>query len=258
MSRRSESGQVGVETALVMPLTVFLILGIMQLSMMQQARLLTEYAAFRAVRAGAIDQINCKKMNAAALEAILPSFGKADDATSLVKTYTVPSARLSWPMMNQTGVPGFNIIDISYVVQQPNSAPAAPYTAQDFDDPDHPQTLVDLVVYNYELNIPFADSMIYHIWTGTEFVSGNFDVLMPATNGQKNLRDLGTMSDRVTTFNGDPNDRHNEKTKAAAAAILGRYFVPIRSSYTMRMMSNLPSGVTANSVQDCSSSAQLP
>ncbi len=259
MARRSEAGQVGVETALVMPLTVFLILGIMQLSMMQQARLLTEFAAFRAVRAGAIDQINCQKMNAAALEAILPSFGRTDTATNLMKTYTIPSGKLASPMLNQTGFPSLNMVDISYVVTESNGAPKSPYTAQDFDDPDHPMTLVDLVVYNYELNIPFADSMIHHIWTGTEFVSSNFDVLMPASNAHHNTVELSTMKDRLNNFNADPKERHNEKTKAlAAASTMSRFFIPIRASYSMRMMSNIPQGVNVGNVQDCASTAQLP
>ena len=40
------------ETALTLPLTLFLMLGTLQLFLMLQARVLTEYAVFRAVRVG--------------------------------------------------------------------------------------------------------------------------------------------------------------------------------------------------------------
>ncbi|HLT28663.1 MAG TPA: TadE family protein, partial [Myxococcaceae bacterium] len=47
---RRESGQAGVESALVLPITLFMILGTMQLFMMTHARVMTEYAAYRATR----------------------------------------------------------------------------------------------------------------------------------------------------------------------------------------------------------------
>ncbi len=49
-----ESGQALVEAALTLPLTVFLILGTLQLFLLLQARTLTEYAAFLAVRKGSV------------------------------------------------------------------------------------------------------------------------------------------------------------------------------------------------------------
>ena len=42
------------ETALVLPVFVFLILGLLQMGLMSHARVLTKYAAFKAVRAGAV------------------------------------------------------------------------------------------------------------------------------------------------------------------------------------------------------------
>ena len=43
-----------VESAIVMPLMVFIILGVIQLSMIQHARIMTEYAAYNAARAGIV------------------------------------------------------------------------------------------------------------------------------------------------------------------------------------------------------------
>jgi hypothetical protein len=248
MARRSDSGQVGVETAIVMPMTIFLILGILQMSMMQQARLLTEYAAFRAVRAGSVDQANCKKMVNAAIEALLPSFGRTDTAQNLVQTYTVGDpTRMLNPMSNQSGVSGLKIVDISYLLQQTDGAPVAPYKAQDFDDPNHPLNLVAQVTYNYELRIPFADFMIHEMWTGSNYVGGTVDQLVPATNSSKNTNDTMMQSERTTKYTSDTGA--NKAQMLAAAKTQHRYIIPIVSSYTMRMMSNLSSGVTASASQ---------
>jgi hypothetical protein len=63
-----------VEAALTLPLTVFLILGILQLFLMLQARIMAEYAAFRATRAGSVRHGSCEAMTDAAILALLPTF----------------------------------------------------------------------------------------------------------------------------------------------------------------------------------------
>jgi hypothetical protein len=63
-----------VEAALTLPLTVFLILGILQLFLMLQARIMAEYAAFRATRAGSVRHGSCESMTDAAILALLPTF----------------------------------------------------------------------------------------------------------------------------------------------------------------------------------------
>lgn len=72
--RTRESGQAAVESALTLPLTVFLILGTLQLFLMLQARIVAEYAAFRAVRAGSVHHGNCEAMTHSAILALMPSF----------------------------------------------------------------------------------------------------------------------------------------------------------------------------------------
>ncbi len=252
MARRSNSGQVGVETAIVMPMSVFLILGILQLSMMQQARLLTEYAAFRAVRAGAIDQRNCPKMLKAAVEGLLPGLGRTDTVKDLLKTYAIPNPHtLTTPMLNQSGVPGLNIVNLDYIVQQPDGAQKAPYTAQDFDDPNHPLSLVAQLTYNYELKIPFADFMIHEMWTGGNYLGTSVDQLVPATKSTTNLSDIQMDAHRAVEYVSDPTSTGTKGKMYAAAKLMHRYFVPIVSSYSMRMMSNMPTGVNAGVQKSC-------
>jgi hypothetical protein len=71
---RNESGQAVVESAIVIPLMVFLILGMIQLVMVQHARIMTEYAAFNAARAGIVWNADGIVMENAAIISLLPTY----------------------------------------------------------------------------------------------------------------------------------------------------------------------------------------
>ena len=62
------------ESAIVMPLMTFLILGIIQLVMMQHARVMTEYAAFNAARAGIVWNADKIIMENAAIISLMPTY----------------------------------------------------------------------------------------------------------------------------------------------------------------------------------------
>jgi hypothetical protein len=87
--RGRESGQVAVEAALVMPLMVFITLGIIQMTMIQHAKLMTEYAAYQATRAGIVWNGNNERMHDAAIVALLPTMGRTDDVLNLGKTWAL-------------------------------------------------------------------------------------------------------------------------------------------------------------------------
>jgi len=83
----SRRAQAAVETAIIMPLMVFMLLGIVQLTLIQQARLMTEHAAFNAARAGIVWNASQDKMvNAASVTLVpaLPIVKKGDFLGSLV------------------------------------------------------------------------------------------------------------------------------------------------------------------------------
>jgi hypothetical protein len=61
-----------VESAIVLPLFVFLILALLQLGLMHQAHLMTKYAAYRAVRAGALQSAKHSAMERAAMLVLQP------------------------------------------------------------------------------------------------------------------------------------------------------------------------------------------
>src|SRR5688572_13227446 len=69
---RGPRGQAAVETAIVMPLFVFTLLGLLQLGLLHQARLLTKYAAYKAVRSGSINRAKVDVMENAAIAVMLP------------------------------------------------------------------------------------------------------------------------------------------------------------------------------------------
>jgi hypothetical protein len=63
-----------VESAMVIPLMTFLILGIIQLVMIQHAKIMTEYAAFNAARAGIVWNSDRIIMENAAIISLLPTY----------------------------------------------------------------------------------------------------------------------------------------------------------------------------------------
>ena len=80
-------GQAILEAVVVLPLFIFIVLGILQLTQIEQARLMTEYAAFSAVRAGVVWNGSNERMRDAALVALLPTFGRTDSAGELEQTW---------------------------------------------------------------------------------------------------------------------------------------------------------------------------
>src|SRR3954453_20200487 len=71
---RRDSGQAAVETALTMPLMLFFVLTILQMGLLMQARNLTQYAVFRATRAGSVNHGDCTPMMHAAVASLIPSY----------------------------------------------------------------------------------------------------------------------------------------------------------------------------------------
>jgi hypothetical protein len=70
----NDSGQAMVESAIVIPLMTFLILGVIQLAMIQHAKIMTEYAAFNAARSGIVWNADRIIMENAAIISLLPTY----------------------------------------------------------------------------------------------------------------------------------------------------------------------------------------
>jgi hypothetical protein len=73
VTRPRESGQAAVEAALTLPLTVFMVLGALQLFMLMQARIMAQYAAGRAAHSGSVNNANCFAMVKSAIGIVMPA-----------------------------------------------------------------------------------------------------------------------------------------------------------------------------------------
>ena len=228
MSPRADSGQAALETALILPLQLFTLLGAIQLSMAYQARLVAEYAAFKTARSASLYRTDCRHMTDAALMALLPT----------VSGHFPPGAVTS---AQQRYVALGNLL-LSSGNRPPNNPPgsATPLTVIDFrvtdfrpefdeqlDPGDRPMKVHVRLAYFYEYRVPFANWIISRFWlqseSGIQLAQG-IDPIMPARNHR---------SEPLTPFL-DPS-----LTGIAQSAIANRYFtVPIVTTFSLRMMSD--------------------
>ncbi|RKG86558.1 TadE/TadG family type IV pilus assembly protein [Corallococcus terminator] len=246
MRDRRESGQVAVETAIVLPMFVFLILGTLQLGMMHQARLMTKYAAYKAVRAGALHNANVKEMERAAIAVLLPlissSTGGGGETIKAIESATDFQMKYVWASKNtMMDAPGMKYADVTICGPLRNEM-GATSGELDFDNPSRITSTGDWaqsqrsklriqVTFNYRLPIPFADMVIYNIARAKE---------MPPV-----LR-LGNGKDKTEYVTGREMKGGVGKYDTAAQSSL--YILPIRATYTMRMQSNFYLG--ANPLPD--------
>jgi len=168
-TRRAERGQAAVESALTLPLTVFLMLGTLQLFLMLQGRIMAEYAAFRAVRAGSVRHGDCQAMTHAAILALLPTFhsylGGTSSGTPGQKlgrafgAYKDNDYRATGSSRNPSTPSEGAIVWI--VRDSPLRTEVPSPEDRNFDQPDSPNRRLEArLIYWYPLNIPFADWVI--------------------------------------------------------------------------------------------------
>lgn len=251
--RRGEKGQAVVEAAVVLPAVIFLLLLTIQLTQLQQARIMAEYAAFAAARTGIVmngDNGSSNgfdgPMHRAAVLAVLPSFGRTDSWTNIAATlarFTAQDALLRPFGLSQVRVYVHNPVarDFSTLGQHLNGQEL------DFDDV-RPQaaeaTLLSLQIrYLYELRVPFANKFIQTIWlasrAGVLGSWGGFDWSSPRF-GPANGPDAVAISRAMAASRVVP-DGTPEGIKLAgliAAGAANRFFLPVEAFYTMRMQSN--------------------
>ncbi|HZI09606.1 MAG TPA: TadE/TadG family type IV pilus assembly protein [Myxococcus sp.] len=231
---RSQSGQAAVESAIVLPLFVFLILGILQLGLMHQARLLTKYAAYKAVRAGSLHNARVEKMERAALAVLLPLLSaRAPGGIEYIRPVgSAKEFQTKWNEVLQNQMPGTSLKYADVTICGPTREDIPGNGSElDFDDPantapgDWRQSqrtkLRVQVTFNYRMFIPFADWVIYQSARGRE---------LPAVLRMRNKAgDFGP----ARKLGGKTGESPYEE-----AAGKGIYVMPIRATYIMRMQSN--------------------
>jgi hypothetical protein len=235
-----QSGQAAVESAIVLPLFVFLILGTLQLGLMHQARLMTKFAAYKAVRAGSLHNANVDQMEKAALAVLLPLVSaRAGGAGGIEYIRPVGNARefaTKWNEVVTNEMPGVALKYAEVTVCGPIKSDLGSNGSElDFDDPNNTSPsgwresertkLRVQVTFNYRMFVPFADWVIYHTARGRELA----DVLR---TGKVKAAERAKVQGR--RFAGAAT---SEGTYEGAAA-RRIYIMPIRATYTMRMQSN--------------------
>ena len=254
--RGEEGGQAAVEASLVIPMMLFFILGIVQLGLMHQAQLMTEYAAYRAARAGIVQDGDCTIMRKAALVGVLPTIlsgvaggpRRTDTLARGAFAYGIALVELNGPTpYNHVKVEVLNPSRARLNGLFNNYGSHLQRKELDFDD-IRDNTVIEAnlltvrVTYYYKMVIPFANTLIHSFWMATE-VGGAM-----ALGNQKGIQFENT------TYN--PTDRgasggiamveaaglagnSEVRSIALAATAFGKYYIPIRANYSMRMQSNL-------------------
>jgi hypothetical protein len=223
-----QSGQASVEAAITLPLSVFLILGTLQMFLMLQARILTEYAAFHAARTGSVKQGNCEAMTHAAIATLLPAFARTDSPAALGAAFRAHRDDRYQPALDM----GYNG-DIVWVARaRPTLAEISATEEEDFDDPARYQDSDDVmrlearIVFWYPMRIPFANWVLSQMFLAHMGLQTYTDAnpLMPVHRA--NWRQGANVFPLETFIRSELQQR------------VGRseYVFPLQATYVMRMM----------------------
>ena len=231
--RRREHGQAMVETALTLPMMLFTMLGIVQLTTAYHARILAEYAVFKAARAGSVYRAECEFMRKAAAVALVPSimepgdpFIKKEGRKLRTGTkYELIFQKTASYAEGNVSLKGTPIIWIEYKLEN---------DGKDFDklleQGEEPMRLRVKLAYFYEARIPFANWVMTRYWLAvqTGFAWGQSD----GSDSTIMVKKAGTVTARQTV-----DQKLVDEVRTAA---LGRkeYIMPIVSTWSMRMMSD--------------------
>ncbi|AKQ69286.1 Pilus biogenesis protein, TadE family [Myxococcus hansupus] len=258
LRRRRQSGQVAVESALIIPMMVFIVLGTIQLGMVHHARLMTEYGAYRAARAGIVNHGDCNIMRKATLTALLPTLAPLNGVKSRVDTldftkdvheeylgtlFTGPFENTFVPIFPKYasgGLPLFRLEVVNPRLGDLDNLFAVYGAHMQAREVDYDDVRDDRIVeanllsirltYFYEMRIPFANWQLHSFYMGREYLD--------------QLRGLQFENQRV---GGQSATTYLEQRGAArsldhrrVSTLAGQrtYVMPLVATWSMRMQSN--------------------
>ena len=250
---KRQSGQAMVETAIVLPLFIFMVLGTIQLTLIIQARSLTKYAAYRAARAGAMNNMDEAKMRKEAFLALSPVITgclgcqseRPTDSTRLmmvsmldsrinrymllpVVTIRICGPVKSWVQGKTIGVNGTMVSSGEVDFDDPrNTFDATSVSGLERIQGINTTSLSNFertrlrvqVEYNHKLIIPFANWMFYNIWRGKQ---------IPLVMRMDSRR--SSWWEQLINFIFSDNWEREK--------MLGNYLMPLVENYAFRMQSN--------------------
>ena len=251
--RKGEQGQALVEAAFILPAMIFLLLLTIQLTQLQQARIMVEYAAFSAARTGIVKNGDNGPSNGfdgpmhdAAVAAILPTFGRTDDPTHFAQTWL--RFRAEDLVLKPLGLSQVRIF-VHNPVKSDFATLGSHLNGQeiDFDDvrPAAAEaTLLSLQVrYLYEMRVPFANKLIQTIW-----LASKANILSQWRGADWTSPTLGTQTgpSAINISRGlaagrvvpDGTPEGIRLAGLVAAGQANKFYLPVEAFYTMRMQSN--------------------
>lgn len=254
--RKRITGQAAVETAITMPLTVFIILGTIQLAMIQHGRMMAEYAAFRAARAGSLNYGDCVAMMDSAVASLMPAYTSAvDPAGSAPETYFA-SQFVAHKTNGYKYVPGTDsghngdilwIVRDSPTVAQVTAGSGGLGQVTEWDNTGVGVLGMRMeihLIFWFPLKLPFVNWVM-----GKTFLAALAGVSFTALDDP-----LNPAATNQTWAAGSPFLQAPIVGHMASEGAAGRYEIPLTASYTMRMMT--PPKVVNFAQQNCAPAPQ--
>jgi hypothetical protein len=225
-----DSGQALVESALVLPMVLFCVLGSLQLFMLLQARILAEYAVFRAVRAGSLNHGDCEVMTDAALVSLLPALERTNTPEALRAAFKKHKGN-RYSVGHQGQV-------LELWREEPKAREVPEVEDKLFDQPaTAARPLVRLearMVFWVPLQIPFADWVLQRIflahWKLQEYDAANPMLIRQARAGWPD-EETQPLNQAQESWPGGPLDKSMLGWEAQGARLF-----PIQVNFGMRMM----------------------
>lgn len=271
-----ESGQALVESAIILPMFIFMLLGILQMGLIYQARYLLKYAAYRAARTGAMLHVNHKAMKQSAMAVLAPVMGLGDSYSKIDGFVSYEKKMIELRTMSFVGeMAGISLLDV--VICGPtmkhlrlegvgssegNATLWIENKEIDFDAPenllwDHSKATTNKwdqslrqfertklriqVQYYHQLIIPFANMIIFRSWMGMNQLKElrmQSRYLVSGSAGDV----PGVAASGTTVGDRGKKNRHaiyNKGKLVSAALLMKKFFLPMHANYAFRMQSNL-------------------
>lgn len=229
------------ETAITLPLVIFLALGTIQLFMMMHARIMTRYAAYRATRAGSVNHANCTSMQHAAILAVLPSIGTfikpgaGTPAQAMAAMFAAHKDNRYNDVVQTGGAPTTYTGTIVWIVRDLSNDSGLKVANPD-DEERFDQGLIDdqlqltrldtRLIFWYPLRIPFANwvmSKMFLAHLGLQSYTASNPLLLTQNADWDAAAGGSSLETPILT---ELLTRHNR----------GEYVFPIEGTYSMRMM----------------------
>jgi len=234
--RRRDSGQAAVEAALTLPLTVFLFLGMLQLFLLAQGRVLAQVAVARATRVGSTNHGHCGRMVHAALLNVLPAIesylgrqgGSAGDKLAAAFAQRRTNA-YDERFTDGGGVNTYSGAIVWLARERPLVADVQALGLQDveFDTTPTPMRLETRLVFWFPLRVPFANWVLSRMWLA-QYGLQSYTAQNPLL--------LTRRADWQQAAGGYRLDRAIA-SEFSQRASRREYVFPVEATYTLRMMS---------------------